>query len=96
MQATGEDQSKMHEAHISDGSESQVAPPGAPGPEGSLQKRMRSLVTLRKLIDISKAQAEEVVLLSQELDRLRLRTYPSFPQPMHGMRQRGPDEVNSR
>ena len=94
MQATGEDQSKMHEAHISDGSESQIAPPGAPGPESSLQKRMRSLVTLRKLIDISKAQAEEVVLLSQELDRLRLRTYPSFPQPMHGMRQRGPDEVN--
>ena len=93
MQATGEDQSKMHEAHLAD-SESQV-PPGEPSPEGSLQKRMRSLVTLRKLIDISKAQAEEVVLLSQELDRLRLRTYPSFPQPMHGVRQRGPDEVNS-
>lgn len=42
------------------------------------EKRMRSLVTHRKLVDISKAQKEEMVLLREELERLRLRTFPSF------------------
>ena len=46
--------------------------------ELNLQKRMRSLVTQRKLKDIAKAQAEEVAVLKQELEKLRLRTYPSF------------------
>ena len=41
-------------------------------------RRMRSLVTERKLVDISKAQAEEISLLQQELERLRRRTFPSF------------------
>lgn len=93
LQATGEDQRKMHEALLAD-SESQVAP-GKTSPESSLQRRMCSLFTLRKLIDISKALDEESVLLSQEPDRLRLRTYLSFLQPIHGVRQCGPDEVNS-
>jgi len=43
-----------------------------------MEKRMRSLVTQRKLQDIAKAQAEEMLLLREELERLRLRTFPSF------------------
>ena len=48
------------------------------GGKKSAARRMRSLVTERKLADISKAQAEEISLLKQELERLRRRTFPSF------------------
>ena len=44
------------------------------GGKKSAARRMRSLVTERKLADISKAQAEEISLLKQELERLRRRT----------------------
>lgn len=47
-----------------------------------LHKRMRSLVTQARLRDIAQAQAQEVALLQGELERLRLRTFPSFvPRP---------------
>ncbi|KAK3269569.1 hypothetical protein CYMTET_21995 [Cymbomonas tetramitiformis] len=56
------------------------------------ERRMRSLVTQRKLVDIAKAQGEEMVLLREELERLRLRTFPSFVEK----RQPGsPDHKNS-
>ncbi|QDZ19022.1 hypothetical protein A3770_02p15400 [Chloropicon primus] len=48
------------------------------GGKKTAARRMRSLVTERKLADISKAQAEEISLLKQELERLRRRTFPSF------------------
>ena len=48
------------------------------GGKKSAARRMRSLVTERKLADIAKAQAEEISLLEKELERLRRRTFPSF------------------
>lgn len=41
-------------------------------------RRMRSLVTHKKLKEIAMAQADEVRALAGELDKLRLRTYPTF------------------
>ena len=60
------------QARIKDESTTQVLP------EEVASRRMRSLVTQRKLQDIGKAQAEEITLLRNELERLRLRTFPSF------------------
>ena len=42
------------------------------------ERKMRALVTQQKLKDIAKAQAEEMMLLRTELERARLRTFPSF------------------
>jgi hypothetical protein len=41
-------------------------------------RKMKSLVTNKKLKDIAKAQADELALLTGELDKLQLRTFPSF------------------
>ena len=43
-----------------------------------LIQKMDSVVTRRKLIDLVKAQSEEIEFLRNELDRLRRRTFPSF------------------
>ena len=42
------------------------------------RQRMKGMVTLRKLQDIARAQAEEMALLHEELERLKLRSFPSF------------------
>jgi len=42
------------------------------------QKKMDAVVTRRKLVDLVKAQSEEIDFLRNELDRLRRRTFPSF------------------
>ena len=53
-------------------------------------RRMRSLVTQRKLQDIGKAQAEEITFLRNELERLRCRTFPSFVgAPINGLHDDG-------
>jgi hypothetical protein len=39
---------------------------------------MRALVTQSKLQHIAKTQAEEMAALREELERARLRTFPSF------------------
>eukprot|EP00487_Bulimina_marginata_P009288 TRINITY_DN3664_c0_g1_i1.p1 TRINITY_DN3664_c0_g1~~TRINITY_DN3664_c0_g1_i1.p1 ORF type:complete len:246 (-),score=42.23 TRINITY_DN3664_c0_g1_i1:140-877(-) len=44
----------------------------------SVQKKMDAVVTRRKLVDLVKAQSEEIEFLRNELDRLRRRTFPSF------------------
>jgi hypothetical protein len=46
--------------------------------EDASGRKMRSVVTHKKLKDIAAAQATEVHALSGELDRLRKRTYPTF------------------
>jgi archaellum component FlaD/FlaE len=42
------------------------------------EKKMRALVTQSKLQHIAKTQAEEMAALREELERARLRTFPSF------------------
>ena len=39
---------------------------------------MKSMVTHKRLKDISKAQSDEIQMLRAEVERLNLRTYPSF------------------
>ena len=42
------------------------------------RQRMEMVVTRRKLIDLARAQTDEIEFLRQELDRLRQKTFPSF------------------
>lgn len=46
--------------------------------EDQNSRRMRSMVTHKKLKEISSAQQSEMQALVKELERLRLRTYPTF------------------
>ena len=52
---------------------------------------MKAVVTRRKLLDLARAQTDEIEFLRQELDRLRQRTFPSFATRRDG--QMNPDEM---
>lgn len=51
---------------------------GAADPKARASQRMKAITTRRKLIDLARAQTDEIEFLRQELDRLRQRTFPSF------------------
>lgn len=48
--------------------------------EGSAEKRYAEIVQRRKLVDLAKAQAQEVAVLRAEVERLRMRTFPALVQ----------------
>ncbi|KAI8926587.1 WD40-repeat-containing domain protein [Entophlyctis helioformis] len=39
---------------------------------------LREIYTRRRLIDLAKSQAQDIAILREEVERLRLRTYPAF------------------
>ncbi len=47
---------------------------------GGSAQRMRDIVQRRKLVDLAKAQAQEVAVLRAEVERLRMRTFPALVQ----------------
>jgi len=51
---------------------------GEEDPAQQAAQRMRTITMRRKLIDLARAQTDEIEFLRQELDRLRQRTFPSF------------------
>ncbi|KAI9327817.1 hypothetical protein DFJ73DRAFT_800748 [Zopfochytrium polystomum] len=58
--------------------------PGAPQPSsssggGAGSAALREIVTRRRLVDLAKSQAQDIAILREEVERLRLRTYPAFP-----------------
>lgn len=44
------------------------------------EKRYQQIVQRRKLVDLAKAQANEVAVLRAEVERLRMRTFPALVQ----------------
>lgn len=46
-------------------------------------KRYAEIVQRRKLVDLAKAQAQEVAVLRAEVERLRMRTFPALVQVEH-------------
>ncbi|KAJ3329183.1 Cilia- and flagella-associated protein 43 [Blyttiomyces sp. JEL0837] len=40
---------------------------------------LKEIYTRRKLVDLAKSQAQDIAILREEVERLRLRTYPAFP-----------------
>lgn len=55
--------------------------------------RMKSIVTRRKLMDLARAQTDEIEFLRQELDRLRQRTFPSFAHASRAHYEGNVDEI---
>nr|XP_034327595.1 cilia- and flagella-associated protein 43 isoform X6 [Crassostrea gigas] len=47
------------------------------------EKRYQEIVQRRKLVDLAKAQAQEVAVLRAEVERLRMRTFPALVQVEH-------------
>ena len=44
------------------------------------ERRLQDIVARRKLVDLAKAQAQEVAVLRAEVERLRMRTFPALVQ----------------
>ncbi|KAJ3398855.1 Cilia- and flagella-associated protein 43 [Chytriomyces hyalinus] len=40
---------------------------------------LSDIYTRRKLVDLAKSQSQDIAILREEVERLRLRTYPAFP-----------------
>lgn len=55
-------------------------PPADNLQEGVADKRYQEIVQRRKLVDLAKAQAQEVAVLRAEVERLRMRTFPALVQ----------------
>ncbi len=47
------------------------------------QDRIRQVVRRRRLVDLAKAQAQEVAYLRAEVERLRMKTFPALVQIEH-------------
>ena len=47
------------------------------------QDRIRHVVRRRRLVDLAKAQAQEVAYLRAEVERLRMKTFPALVQIEH-------------
>lgn len=47
-------------------------------PEKNQHDSHKELFTRRRLVDLAKSQAQDLAILREELERLRLRTYPAF------------------
>lgn len=52
--------------------------PAAGSGASAAKARMKAIVTRRKLMDLARAQTDEIEFLKQELDRLRERNFPRF------------------
>ncbi|CAK8681425.1 cilia- and flagella-associated protein 43-like [Clavelina lepadiformis] len=48
--------------------------------KNTADKRLRGIVQRRKLVDLAKAQAQEVAVLRAEVERLRMKTFPALVQ----------------
>lgn len=51
--------------------------------DSGAEKRYQEIVQRRKLVDLAKAQAQEVAVLRAEVERLRMRTFPALVQVEH-------------
>lgn len=51
--------------------------------DSGAEKRYQDIVQRRKLVDLAKAQAQEVAVLRAEVERLRMRTFPALVQVEH-------------
>ncbi|ORY39430.1 WD40 repeat-like protein [Rhizoclosmatium globosum] len=52
---------------------------GGTGTSGGDKAVLNDIYTRRKLVDLAKSQAQDIAILREEVERLRLRTYPAFP-----------------
>ncbi|CAL1546993.1 unnamed protein product [Lymnaea stagnalis] len=51
--------------------------------DDAVNRRYKEIIQRRKLVDLAKAQAQEVAVLRAEVERLRMRTFPALVQVEH-------------
>ena len=44
------------------------------------ERRMQTIITRRKLVDLAKTQSSDIGVLRAEVERLRMRTFPALVQ----------------
>jgi len=66
---------------------------GGIDPAAQASVKMKRVVNRKRLIDIARAQAEEIDFLKMELDRLRQRNFPSFSHAAKARMSHNPDEI---
>ncbi|OQS03696.1 hypothetical protein THRCLA_03985, partial [Thraustotheca clavata] len=54
-------------------------------PKAGKTSKMKAITVRRKLVDLARAQTEEIEYMRQELDKMRRKTFPSFVQPVSQM-----------
>ncbi|KAI8612803.1 hypothetical protein BC830DRAFT_1230957 [Chytriomyces sp. MP71] len=52
---------------------------GGGGTSAGNKAVLNDIYTRRKLVDLAKSQSQDIAILREEVERLRLRTYPAFP-----------------
>jgi hypothetical protein len=53
---------------------------GAKNMETIREEKFQQIIQRRKLVDLAKAQAQEVAFLRSEVERLRMKTFPALVQ----------------
>lgn len=53
---------------------------GVPPSEANAKQRMQNIVKRRRLVELVRAQAQEISVLTTEAERLRMRTFPALVQ----------------
>lgn len=48
--------------------------------EQETKQRYQSILQRKNLVDLTKAQDVEIAMLSSELERMRMKTFPALPQ----------------
>jgi hypothetical protein len=59
-------------------------------------KRMKKVVTRRRLVDMSTLQSQELGYLRQELEKMRDKTFPSFVKAFRSRVHTNPDDLLTR
>uniref|UniRef100_F6U441 Cilia- and flagella-associated protein 43 n=1 Tax=Ciona intestinalis TaxID=7719 RepID=F6U441_CIOIN len=71
----------LEELHVSVSERKNIADVNAgERAKNTADKRLKGIVQRRKLVDLAKAQAQEVAVLRAEVERLRMKTFPALVQ----------------
>ncbi|KAJ3006752.1 UNVERIFIED_CONTAM: Cilia- and flagella-associated protein 43 [Siphonaria sp. JEL0065] len=74
LEVSVKERRKIHDVQVK-----RKAVAGGTGTSSGDKTVLNDIYTRRKLVDLAKSQAQDIAILREEVERLRLRTYPAFP-----------------
>ncbi|KAI9330069.1 hypothetical protein BDR26DRAFT_825041 [Obelidium mucronatum] len=74
LEVSVKERRKIHDVQVK-----RKAVAGGTGTSSGDKVVLNDIYTRRKLVDLAKSQAQDIAILREEVERLRLRTYPAFP-----------------
>lgn len=57
--------------------------------ESDAEERYQEIIQRKKLVDLARAQAEEVATLRAEVERMRMKSFPALAQLKHNWQDSG-------